>query len=178
MCTVVINHHAIFHSIQECNVKETLPYTHIFCFCRIRQAKVQILPERILPDPLCALQFLPRLHTHAPQTKHSQTTPPQDRCSQIYRQVTDVNDFPHHSLLFLLKASFRLSAQDFCANPIEIRSCLDSLNGKKRHEIRFLQIRFKLRTVNVLESQLFSFFIVLPLQNILTFKMLSHPCKS
>uniref|UniRef100_A0A8C2C5C8 Cereblon n=1 Tax=Cyprinus carpio TaxID=7962 RepID=A0A8C2C5C8_CYPCA len=52
----------------------------------IRQAKVQILPERILPDPLCALQFLPRLHTHTPQLKHSQTTPPQDRCSQICRQ--------------------------------------------------------------------------------------------
>ncbi|XP_026069110.1 protein cereblon-like isoform X1 [Carassius auratus] len=55
----------------------------------IRQAKVQILPERILPDPLCALQFLPRLHIHTPQTKQSQATPPQDRCSQIYRQVTD-----------------------------------------------------------------------------------------
>ncbi|XP_021332510.1 protein cereblon isoform X1 [Danio rerio] len=52
----------------------------------IRQAKVQILPERILPDPLCALQFLPRLHTHSPQTKHTQTTPPQKRCSQNYRQ--------------------------------------------------------------------------------------------
>uniref|UniRef100_A0A8C1G139 Protein cereblon n=1 Tax=Cyprinus carpio TaxID=7962 RepID=A0A8C1G139_CYPCA len=52
----------------------------------IRQAKVQILPERILPDPLCALQFLPRLHTHTPQLKHSQTTPPQDQCSQICRQ--------------------------------------------------------------------------------------------
>ncbi|KTG02355.1 hypothetical protein cypCar_00028754 [Cyprinus carpio] len=52
----------------------------------IRQAKVQILPERILPDPLCALQLLPRLHIHTPQTKPSQTTPPQDRCSQIYRQ--------------------------------------------------------------------------------------------
>ncbi|XP_059426748.1 protein cereblon-like [Carassius carassius] len=52
----------------------------------IRQAKVQILPEKILPDPLCALQFLPRLHTHTPQIKHSQTTPPQDRCIQICRQ--------------------------------------------------------------------------------------------
>ncbi|KAG5274962.1 hypothetical protein AALO_G00142070 [Alosa alosa] len=30
----------------------------------IRQAKVQILPERILPDPLCALQLLTRLHIH------------------------------------------------------------------------------------------------------------------
>ncbi|XP_056109812.1 protein cereblon [Rhinichthys klamathensis goyatoka] len=52
----------------------------------IRQAKVQILPERILPDPLCALQFLPRLQTCTPQTKCSQTTPQQDRCSQTYRQ--------------------------------------------------------------------------------------------
>ncbi|XP_057193937.1 protein cereblon [Triplophysa rosa] len=52
----------------------------------IRQAKVQILPERILPDPLCALQFLPRLHSHTPQTKHTQTTPPQVRCSQTCRQ--------------------------------------------------------------------------------------------
>ncbi|XP_056316236.1 protein cereblon [Danio aesculapii] len=53
----------------------------------IRQAKVQILPERILPDPLCELQFLPRLQTHLPQTKHTQTTPPpQKRCSQNYRQ--------------------------------------------------------------------------------------------
>ncbi|RXN03770.1 cereblon isoform X2 [Labeo rohita] len=54
----------------------------------IRQAKVQILPERILPDPLCGLQFLPRLHTHTSQTKPSQTTPPQEQCSQIYRQKT------------------------------------------------------------------------------------------
>ncbi|XP_012680340.1 protein cereblon isoform X2 [Clupea harengus] len=30
----------------------------------IRQATVQILPERILPDPLCALQLLTRLHIH------------------------------------------------------------------------------------------------------------------
>ncbi|XP_055069359.1 protein cereblon isoform X2 [Misgurnus anguillicaudatus] len=52
----------------------------------IRQAKVQILPERILPDPLCALQFLPRLHTQTPQTKHTQPTPQQVRCSQTYRR--------------------------------------------------------------------------------------------
>uniref|UniRef100_A0A672M9D6 Protein cereblon-like n=1 Tax=Sinocyclocheilus grahami TaxID=75366 RepID=A0A672M9D6_SINGR len=66
----------------------------------IRQAKVQILPERILPDPLCALQFLPRLHIHTPQTKQSQTPPPQDRCSQIYRQVTDL--LIQHSSVFSL----------------------------------------------------------------------------
>ncbi|XP_062400482.1 protein cereblon [Sardina pilchardus] len=35
----------------------------------IRQAKVQILPERILPDPLCALQLLSRLHIHK-QSQH------------------------------------------------------------------------------------------------------------
>ncbi|XP_051563090.1 protein cereblon-like [Myxocyprinus asiaticus] len=52
----------------------------------IRQAKVQILPERILPDPLSGLQSQPRLHTHMPQTRHSQTTTPQVRCSQTYRQ--------------------------------------------------------------------------------------------
>lgn len=65
-------------------------------FRRIRQAKVQILPERILPDPLCALQFLPRLHTCTPQTKCSQTTPLQDRWSQTYRQVTDIQVNAHH----------------------------------------------------------------------------------
>ncbi|XP_051568613.1 protein cereblon isoform X2 [Myxocyprinus asiaticus] len=52
----------------------------------IRQAKVQILTERILPDPLCGLQFLQRVHTHMPQTRQSQTTPPQVRCSQTDRQ--------------------------------------------------------------------------------------------
>ncbi|XP_073708122.1 protein cereblon [Garra rufa] len=50
----------------------------------IRQAKVQILPERILPDPLVGLQFQPHLHTHTPQTKHSQTTPPPHRQKKIH----------------------------------------------------------------------------------------------
>ncbi len=35
---------------------------------------------------------------------------------------------------------------DFFANPIEIRSYLDSLNGSKLHEIRFEQIRFELHS--------------------------------
>ncbi len=35
---------------------------------------------------------------------------------------------------------------DFCANPIEIRSYLDSLNGNELHEIRFVKIRFELHS--------------------------------
>ncbi len=35
---------------------------------------------------------------------------------------------------------------DFCANPIEIRSYLDSLNSNELHEIRFVQIRFELHS--------------------------------
>ncbi len=35
---------------------------------------------------------------------------------------------------------------DFCANPIEILSYLDSLNGNELHEIRFVQIRFELHS--------------------------------
>ncbi len=35
---------------------------------------------------------------------------------------------------------------DFCANPIEIRSYLNSLNGNELHEIRFVQIRFELHS--------------------------------
>ncbi len=34
----------------------------------------------------------------------------------------------------------------FCANPIEIRSYLDSLNSNELHEIRFVQIRFELHS--------------------------------
>ncbi len=50
----------------------------------------------------------------------------------------------------VIKASFRLSAKiDFCANPIEIRSYLDSLNGNELHEIRFVQIRFELHSYAV-----------------------------
>ncbi|TRY55015.1 hypothetical protein DNTS_020753, partial [Danionella cerebrum] len=53
----------------------------------IRQAKVQILPERILPDPLCELQFLPRLHSHISQSKLSQTTTSsQKRCRGTSRR--------------------------------------------------------------------------------------------
>ncbi len=35
---------------------------------------------------------------------------------------------------------------DFCANPIEIRSYLNSLNGIELHEIQFVQIRFELHS--------------------------------
>ncbi len=35
---------------------------------------------------------------------------------------------------------------DFCADPIEIRSYLNSLNGNELHEIRFVQIRFELHS--------------------------------
>ncbi|XP_064154783.1 protein cereblon [Anguilla rostrata] len=47
----------------------------------IRQAKVQILPERILPDPLSAVQLTPlsRLHTH-PSSR-----PPSEHCRQVQR---------------------------------------------------------------------------------------------
>lgn len=56
---------------------------------RIKQAKVQILPERILPDPLSAVQLTPlsRLHMH-PSSK-----PPSQSCKQAqcwwnnYKQV-------------------------------------------------------------------------------------------
>ncbi|KAM8867040.1 protein cereblon [Synchiropus picturatus] len=46
----------------------------------IRQAKVQILPERILPDPLSAVQLIPlsRIHTHpapSPSTQSCKQTP-------------------------------------------------------------------------------------------------------
>ncbi|KAJ8370541.1 hypothetical protein SKAU_G00105690 [Synaphobranchus kaupii] len=45
----------------------------------IRQAKVQILPERILPDPLSAVQLTPlsRLHTHPSSRPHS------EHCRQV-----------------------------------------------------------------------------------------------
>ncbi|XP_030633141.1 protein cereblon [Chanos chanos] len=46
----------------------------------IRQAKVQILPERILPDPLCSLNLLSRLHIHSPVSKHTHTPPQGQRC--------------------------------------------------------------------------------------------------
>ncbi|KAJ8265373.1 hypothetical protein COCON_G00144720 [Conger conger] len=47
----------------------------------IRQAKVQILPERILPDPLSAVQLTPlsRLHTHP------SSTPPAAPCRNVKR---------------------------------------------------------------------------------------------
>ncbi|KAL6457945.1 hypothetical protein MHYP_G00331750 [Metynnis hypsauchen] len=51
----------------------------------IRQAKVQILPERILLDPLSALQLLSRVHTHASPTKHTQPQSQVQRC-QNYRR--------------------------------------------------------------------------------------------
>uniref|UniRef100_A0AAY4A1A5 Protein cereblon n=1 Tax=Denticeps clupeoides TaxID=299321 RepID=A0AAY4A1A5_9TELE len=47
----------------------------------IRQIKVQILPERILPGALSGLQLLSRLHTQTPSTQHTQS----QRCV-AYRQ--------------------------------------------------------------------------------------------
>ncbi len=70
------------------------PWPMSLCFfvslLRIRQAKVQILPERILPDPLSAVQLTPlsRLHLH-PSSK-----PPTQSCKQAqcwwnnYQQVS------------------------------------------------------------------------------------------
>ncbi|XP_072540592.1 LOW QUALITY PROTEIN: protein cereblon [Salminus brasiliensis] len=51
----------------------------------IRQAKVQILPERILLDPLSAVQLLSHVHTHAPSTKQTQPQSQMQRC-QAYRR--------------------------------------------------------------------------------------------
>ncbi|XP_063072482.1 protein cereblon isoform X2 [Engraulis encrasicolus] len=48
----------------------------------IRQARVQILPERILPDPLCALQFLTRLHIHK-QSHHFASSRQKKRCASM-----------------------------------------------------------------------------------------------
>lgn len=51
-------------------------------------------------------------------------------------------------MLFKLMLRFRSdSKSDFCAYPIGIRSYLASVNGKKSHEIGFLQIRFELSDV-------------------------------
>uniref|UniRef100_A0A3P9LUN6 Protein cereblon n=1 Tax=Oryzias latipes TaxID=8090 RepID=A0A3P9LUN6_ORYLA len=51
----------------------------------IRQAKVQILPERILPDPLSAVQLSPlsRLHMHASSKPPSQSCK-QTQCWKFY----------------------------------------------------------------------------------------------
>ncbi|XP_062853996.1 protein cereblon [Trichomycterus rosablanca] len=51
----------------------------------IRQAKVQILPERILLDPLSALQHLSCLRTHIPHAKPTQMQSQVQRC-QSYRR--------------------------------------------------------------------------------------------
>lgn len=82
---------------------------HCLCHClslffssRIRQAKVQILPERILPDPLSAVQLTPlsRLHMH-PSSK-----PPTQSCKQAqcwwnnYQQVRHTNTYTQHKHAF------------------------------------------------------------------------------
>ncbi|XP_036389547.1 protein cereblon-like isoform X2 [Megalops cyprinoides] len=46
----------------------------------IRQAKVQILPERILPDPLSAVQLTPLSRLHP----HPSSSPPAEHCRQAY----------------------------------------------------------------------------------------------
>lgn len=56
---------------------------------RIRQAKVQILPERILPDPLSAVRLTPlsRLHIQ-PASEHSTQSSEQAQCWwNHYQQV-------------------------------------------------------------------------------------------
>ncbi|KAI1892736.1 hypothetical protein AGOR_G00136610 [Albula goreensis] len=45
----------------------------------IRQAKVQILPERILPDPLSAVQLTPLSRLHS----HPSSRPPSEHCRQV-----------------------------------------------------------------------------------------------
>lgn len=73
----------------------------LFLSSRIRQAKVQILPERILPDPLSAVQLTPlsRLHIH-PSSK-----PPTQSCKQAqcwwsnYQQVRCTHTYTQHTVL-------------------------------------------------------------------------------
>ncbi|XP_036387080.1 protein cereblon-like isoform X2 [Megalops cyprinoides] len=48
---------------------------------RIRQAKVQILPERILPDPLSAVQLTPLSRLHV----HPSSRPPAQQCQELQR---------------------------------------------------------------------------------------------
>lgn len=59
-----------------------------FCLLRIKQAKVQILPERILPDPLSAVQLTPlsRLHVQPPAKSQTQSSN-QDLCRWKNSQV-------------------------------------------------------------------------------------------
>lgn len=59
-----------------------------FCLLRIKQAKVQILPERILPDPLSAVQLTPlsRLYVQPPAKSQTQSSN-QDRCRWKNSQV-------------------------------------------------------------------------------------------
>lgn len=59
-----------------------------FCLFRIKQAKVQILPERILPDPLSAVQLTPlsRLHVQPPAKSQTQSSN-QDLCRWKNSQV-------------------------------------------------------------------------------------------
>ncbi|XP_029288031.1 protein cereblon [Cottoperca gobio] len=54
----------------------------------IRQAKVQILPERILPDPLSAVQLAPlsRLHMHPSSKPPTQSFKPAQRWWNNYQQ--------------------------------------------------------------------------------------------
>ncbi|XP_036387081.1 protein cereblon-like isoform X3 [Megalops cyprinoides] len=47
----------------------------------IRQAKVQILPERILPDPLSAVQLTPLSRLHV----HPSSRPPAQQCQELQR---------------------------------------------------------------------------------------------
>lgn len=68
--------------------KNTQPMS-LFFLLRIRQAKVQILPERILPDPLSAVQLTPlsRLHMHPSSKPLTQSCKQAQRWWNNYQQV-------------------------------------------------------------------------------------------
>lgn len=97
-CTICLIHYspAQFHSYSAVIIHISFLLCHgslllsaFVPLLRIKQAKVQILPERILPDPLSAVQLTPlsRLHMH-PSSK-----PPSQSCKQAqcwwnnYKQV-------------------------------------------------------------------------------------------
>lgn len=65
---------------------------------RIRQAKVQILPERILPDPLSAVQLTPlsRLHIQSSSKPPNQSCKQAQCCWNKYQQVRHTNSYKQH----------------------------------------------------------------------------------
>ena len=90
---------ALFHiSLPPCRLFHSLlSLSPLFFSSRIRQAKVQILPERILPDPLSAVQLTPltRLHMH-PSSKPTTQSCKKSQCWWTkYQQVRLTNTQTH-----------------------------------------------------------------------------------